>query len=181
MFENTDELRTSFYRFKFGGHYVAGGYYAKEMAALAERRYDIASLDLITAVPTHFLTVSERGYDHTAALAREMAKTLELPFMKTLWQPKRGVKQHDTKGVAARFDNVRHKYRPRHGIDLTGKTVLLVDDIQTTGATVSACARELKLMGAERVCAITALVTLPKPKHEKYDVGGFAHDEESRM
>lgn len=164
VFENTDTVRTAFYRFKFGGHYVAGRYYAKEMAALAQRRYNIAEFDLITAVPTHRSTIRERGYDHTAVLARELAKELSVPFEKTLWQPKRGPKQHLTKRLEQRFENVRDKYRPRRGVDLTGKTVLLVDDIETTGATMSACARELKLLGAERVLAITALMTFPKKK-----------------
>ncbi len=161
VFENDGDIKDSFYRFKFRGHYVLGGYYAKQLEKLVERHYDLAEFDFITAVPTHRSTILERGYDHTAVLAKALSKGLRIPFQKTLHQVRRGVKQHLTKGIEQRFDNVRDKYRPCRGLDISDKTVLLVDDIATTGATMSACARELRLAGAKRVSAVAVLLTIP--------------------
>ncbi len=163
-FENDGEARQAFYRFKFGGYRPAARYFTDAMAAQVERLYDGITFDFVSAVPTHRKTVRERGYDQTRLLAKQLARRLDLPFSEMLYQPKLTPKQHLAAGVQARFDNIRGKYRLRRGISAAGKTVLLVDDIKTTGATLSECARELKLAGAEEVYCVTALSTFPRPR-----------------
>lgn len=161
-FENADDAKTAFYRFKFGGHRAAAVYFTNAMTALVKERYRDISFDLVTAVPSHPKTVRERGYDQVLPLAKQLAANLKLPFKALLTQPEFTVKQHDSAGTAARFSNVRDKYRARSDGSVAGKTVLLIDDIKTTGATLSECARELKLAGAEEVYCVTALTTYPK-------------------
>ncbi len=158
-FENEGSVKQAFYRYKFGGLAVSANYFANEMAAVVNRFYDVAEIDYITAVPTHYSTRLERGYDHTARLARSLGKALSIPFRSTLCQPRKSAKQHEANGVEQRFDNVREKYRLCRRVQLKDKTVLLVDDIVTTGATLSACARLLKLAGAKEVYAVSALIT----------------------
>lgn len=70
-------------------------------------------------------------------------------------------------GVDKRFENVKSKYSLIKRADVKDKTILLVDDIKTTGATLSQCARELKLAGAHRVCVVSAVTIYPKPKEDK--------------
>lgn len=165
-FENADKTRDAFYDFKFKDQYLSGGYFAGEMARRVKSKYFDVDFDFACTVPSHRSTVNERGYDQTEVLAKKMAKLLKIPFKRALCQPKRTVKQHETEGIEGRYSNVRGKYRVRKGADIKNKKILLADDIKTTGATLSECARELMLAGADEVYAVTALITFPNKKDQ---------------
>jgi ComF family protein len=106
---------------------------------------------MVVAVPLHFLRRLTRGFNQAETLARYLAHELQLPhrsrilkrIRKTL--PQSELKRDD------RLTNVHGAFRARRVADLRGATVLLVDDILTTGATCSEAARALKSAGAARV------------------------------
>jgi ComF family protein len=109
--------------------------------------------DMIAAVPLHWARRLIRGYDQAHALAIQLARKLQLPFCRPLrraiWTPPlAGL------GRQARADTLQGVFRPRRGTDLHGRTVLLVDDILTTGTTCGVAARLLKQAGARRVIAV---------------------------
>jgi ComF family protein len=104
----------------------------------------------VVPIPLHWRRHWERGYNQAEALARDLARRLERPVRRPL---RRVV---DTKKLAVlsatdRAKALRRAFRARKGPDLKGRTILLVDDVLTTGATSSAAARALKKAGAERV------------------------------
>ena len=106
--------------------------------------------DYVVAVPLHWRRRWSRGFDQATELGKAVAQRLGLSFAKPLSRvedtaPLAGV------GREERFRRLRSAFRIRRGIELRGKTVLLVDDILTTGATCGAAARELKRAGARRV------------------------------
>lgn len=106
--------------------------------------------DYVVAVPLHWRRRWSRGFDQATELAKTVAKRLNLKFDRFL------ARVEDTAPLAGlgreeRFRRLRHAFRLRKGIELRGKTILLVDDILTTGATCGAAARELKRAGARRV------------------------------
>ena len=165
-FEADEATKRSFYSFKFGGDLSGGKFFSTEMSERLKLHPDYLDFSVITSVPSHKSTVSERGYDQVKALAKNIAKLNKLNYVQLLYQPKKTPKQHQSADIAERFINVSGKYSVYENADTKDKTVLLVDDIKTTGATLSQCARELKLAGAERVVAITALTVYPKDKEE---------------
>lgn len=95
-------------------------------------------------------------------LARRLSAVLGVPVVQALYT-RRGAAQKQL-GRAGRMQNARNAYACRPGTDLSGKRVLLVDDIITTGATASACALALLQAGASDVtaAAIAAVEELPK-------------------
>ena len=95
-------------------------------------------------------------------LARRLGAVLGVPVVQALYT-RRGAAQKQL-GRAGRMQNARNAYACRPGTDLSGKRVLLVDDIITTGATASACALALLQAGASDVtaAAIAAVEELPK-------------------
>jgi ComF family protein len=121
---------------------------------LFEARHEVFSSlppdTLVVPVPLHWWRQWQRGYNQADALAEGLAKRLKLPIRRLL---KRVV--HTRKltalGRTVRGDIVRGVFRVRSRSRLTGRTVLLVDDILTTGATCGAAARALKQAGAQRV------------------------------
>lgn len=159
VFENDGSVKSSFYNFKFNSQLLTGEYFAEKMAELIIKKYNDVAFDFVTFVPTHIATVRERGYDQTALIAKKIAKRLNIQYKKLLHQPKATVKQHESKSIRDRYDNVKNKYKISKSANLQGKTILLIDDIKTTGATLSECARQLKLAGAKKVFTATALIT----------------------
>ena len=100
-----------------------------------------------------------------ALLARRLELLFHIP-VETPLQTVRGSSPQKSMSRAERMQNAKNAYRCRSGADLSGKRVLLVDDIITTGATASACALELLKAGAVdvTVAAIAATEELPKEK-----------------
>lgn len=166
-FEADEATKRSFYSFKFGGNLSGGKFFSIEMAEKIKLHSDYLDFSIITSVPSHKSTISERGYDQVKVLAKNIAKINKLNYVPILYQPKKTSKQHQSVNIAERFSNVTGKYSAFENADIKNKTVLLVDDIKTTGATLSQCARELKLAGAEKVIAITALTVYPKDKNSE--------------
>lgn len=105
--------------------------------------------DLIVPVPLSATRLAQRGFNQALEIARPLARALGAPLEIC------GIhRQRDTAPQASlpwkeRVKNIRHAFDC--AIDLTGKTVLLVDDVMTTGATLDELARTLKEHGAARV------------------------------
>jgi ComF family protein len=121
---------------------------------LAEaRRTDLDQLPSdawVVPVPLHWWRRLKRGYNQAEALAHGLARRLDLSVHK----PLRRIKPTDRlaqMGVTERIEALRGAFRARSDPRLKGKTVLLVDDVLTTGATSGAAARALKQAGAKRV------------------------------
>lgn len=166
-FEADEATKRSFYSFKFGGNLSGGNFFSLEMAERLKNHPDYLDFEIITSVPSHRSTTANRGYDQVKVLANNIAKILKIKYTPILYQPKKSPKQHESSNIAERFLNVSGKYSVLKGADVKDKLILLVDDIKTTGATLSQCARELKLAGAKRVIAISALTVYPKSKADK--------------
>ncbi len=108
--------------------------------------------DLIVPVPMQFTKLRRRGYNQAAHLAHGLARELHLPYRGNLLRRvSTGVTSQARLHRAQRFKNALAAYRVRSSRHLLGKTVLLVDDVMTTGATVDACARLLRDAGAAKV------------------------------
>lgn len=126
-------------------------------AAMAQR-WRAAGIggDLLAAVPVHAQRRRERGFDQAELLAREVGRRLGLPFVPVLDRAARTSAQHQL-GRTARAGNVGGAFAvsDRMRAQVTGRWVILVDDVMTTGATLNACATVLVASGARAVSALT--------------------------
>ena len=122
--------------------------------------------DLLVWVPVSWQRKLMRGYDQVALLARELSKELGIPILPALKKIRHTPPQSGLKSAAERRANVLGAYRVVLPEAVAGKRVLLLDDIITTGATVSECARMLTLAGAAEItCAAIAVAPHDKKKH----------------
>ena len=141
-------------RYKFRGKSLYAGLFGTLMAQCVHDRLS-EPVDLVTWVPLSEKRLRERGYDQSRLLAERVAEELELPAARTL------EKWHDTPAQSliddpsARRANVRGVYRPAEDCSVEGKHILLVDDVTTSGATLSECAACLRAAGAAAVTALT--------------------------
>ena len=124
--------------------------------------------DVIVPVPLHRLRLWMRRYNQSALLAQRLAKTSGKPFDPFMLTRTRATpSQGNMPSANARQRNVRGAFRvpAKRTEAVSGRTVLLIDDVLTTGATIQACARALKRAGAEKVLVLTiARVARPLPR-----------------
>lgn len=115
------------------------------------------AVDCVVPVPIHWRRRLQRGYNQTELLCRELARRLEVPVVRGVLSRPAYTRPLASSGAGAlaRAENARRSFGPGKG-DLSGKNVLLVDDIVTTGATVRACVDILRAMGAQKVFVAAA-------------------------
>ena len=148
------EARESRLRYKFRGRYSYAEAYGPVIAAAVRDRLE-GSFDLVTWVPVSAKRKKERGYDQAQLLAAAVAEELELPLFATLEKTVHTPPQSGLTDPAQRRGNVLGVYRAVES--LAGCRVLLIDDVVTTGATLSECARVLREAGAAAVSCATLL------------------------
>ena len=148
-------VRESLLRYKFGGRESYARSYGRLLAmTLLEEDW---TYDRITWVPISRRRKLRRGYDQVELLARAAAKELGREAEPVLRKRRHNPPQSGIHGAAERRANVLGAYGLRKGVSVEGQRILLLDDIITTGATVSECARELLSAGAkEVVCGCVA-------------------------
>jgi ComF family protein len=111
---------------------------------------------LIVPVPLHPERQKERGFNQAAVLANELAKHAQLPVDHTSLVRTLHTGLHRVgMDAQARRESVEHAFEVRRGRKIARERILLVDDVFTTGATVSACASALLAAGAEEVLVLT--------------------------
>lgn len=108
---------------------------------------------LITNVPRRKGAIIKFGYDHTEALAKKIAAKLHIKYLKLL-KSKSKKAQKEVRGLD-RLLNANFDYLFKRDINLKGKTVLIIDDIITTGASMGSCALLIRGLGARECIALT--------------------------
>lgn len=151
-----DKVRDSIRRYKFHGR---RGYHKAYGLLVAQCIHDhlAGTYDLITWVPLSEKRKRKRGYDQAFLLASAAALELNDVAAETLRKGRDNAAQSGLGGEAERRANVLGAYQPVDPELVVGKRVLLIDDVVTTGSTLSECARMLRSMGAsDVVCATLA-------------------------
>ena len=140
--------------FKYEGVDYLAPLLAQRMAAFAAP----GSGAVVAAVPATRRERRGRGYFPAAELAREVARIAGWTFAPRLLEKTRDTERQAGLALSRRAENVRGAFRAR----ASAPAVLLVDDVATSGATLSACARALKQGGAARVDAVAFARALPE-------------------
>ncbi len=153
-FYHAGVIRESLHAIKFGAeiHLIRP---VAQLLAKTIVEWEHGGFDLVIPVPLHPLRLRERGFNQSALLARFLSKSISAPLdlnilKRTLWTvPQTGLSREE------RLSNVKNAFRVEHPQLSKGKRVLLVDDVFTTGTTLSECAGILKKSGAREVLAVT--------------------------
>ena len=125
------------------------------MAHTARASLPCEQIDLIVPVPQHVVRRWLRGFDPVAQLANDVSRSLGRPCRAGALRRIRWTATQTRLHGHARRRNVRGAFMARARA-VRGRTVLLVDDVLTTGATAQACAQALRQAGASRVFVLTA-------------------------
>jgi ComF family protein len=106
---------------------------------------------ILVPVPLHRSRLWNRGFNQSVLVARELSKRTGFPLAVDALKRVRSTPPLKGLNMRQRRRTVAGAFRPGGTVDLRGRTVILIDDVMTTGSTANACARILKRAGAERV------------------------------
>lgn len=152
-----DIVRDSILRYKFIGCSSYCVRYGDILSDCIENNLDCGGIDVITYVPISRRRMRKRGYNQSELIAAEAAIRLELPCNALLKKIKDNPAQSSVNDRKRRTENVAGVYKVINEELVKGKYILLVDDVVTTGSTLSECARMLCKAGAKEVyCATIA-------------------------
>lgn len=142
-----DDVRKSIHRFKFGNARSYADIYARHLAMQLQDM----DIDILTWVPVSFLRRLKRGYDQAELFARALSKELNIPVRALLKKVRHTPPQSGLHNASQRRANVLGAYKVLHPNEVSGKRILLIDDVITTGATASECAKTLLSAHADKV------------------------------
>lgn len=143
-------IRNSLLRFKFHRARRYAPAYGR-LLAMRIREAHPEGFDVLTWVPVSWQRKLSRGYDQSELLARAVARELGVMPVSTLQKVRHNRRQSGISEAAQRRANVLGAYRVRDPALILDRRILLVDDILTTGSTLSECARILLTEGAREV------------------------------
>lgn len=158
VFEKDKELQEILHQFKYNQKFRIGITLGRK---IAKEKISIISdwnIDLIIPVPLHHLKKAERGYNQSFYLAKGLSKELNINYKDNVLKRRRYTESQTLKNISDREMNVRNAFVVRNKKSIKGKNILLVDDVITTGATISECARQLLNNGAVKVYAVSAAI-----------------------
>jgi len=125
------------------------------MAEGLNRYWQRDSFDLLIPVPLHRQRLRERGFNQVLLLVKEISSRTGIPYRKTILQKKKPTLPQVILSGMEREKGLRGAFHVIGREGLAGKSVLLVDDVYTTGATVNECSKVLRRGGAKRVDVLT--------------------------
>lgn len=147
-------LRDLLHRFKYQGGIWLRDDLADLLEGCARAHFDVEVVDVVVPVPLFAARLRERTYNQAGELAAALAARLERRFDGTSLRRLRPTATQTRLSAEARRQNVRGAFAVRDNRLIVGRTVMLVDDVMTTGATLDECAATLKKAGARAVLAI---------------------------
>lgn len=151
-------IKSGIQKLKFNGKEHLAYAFAEDMAKSVKADFGEIKFDFICFVPFTTAQKMRRNYNQSELLAEHLAKMLDIPLKRVLIKLFETNTQH-SQNIRNRRGNVFGVYDVKEGADVKDKTILLVDDIRTTGATLDECAWILKIRGAKEVYCVTAALT----------------------
>lgn len=154
IFKYTGKVKDAILKFKFYGYkefskVFTYGISAKDIQSLIKLR-----IDLITSVPLSRKRKCLREYNQAECFARNLSEKLNIPYKELLSKNVDNVPQHELSSCD-RAQNVEGVYSVLNFSEVSGKNILLCDDIVTTGNTLGECVKILKNSGANKIVCFT--------------------------
>lgn len=157
VYSYTDAFKDALISYKFKHSF----YKARAFSNLICTAYKKLGIDadIIVAVPTSFGNLIKKGYNPALEIAYCVSRRLKVPIFDSAIIKIKETKQQSTVKLSERYENVKNAFaiNKRYINKIKGKSILLIDDVLTTGATASECSKVLKKSGANNVYLVTLL------------------------
>ena len=165
--KGTDKTKKAVYKIKYSSRLDKILPFSKLILLALQERNMLESVDIITFIPMSKKSKRKRGFNQSEELAHALSKLTGIICNELLYKYFDTGSQHLVRGAIARSGNLLGAYEPyKDKTDIIkGKTILIVDDIMTTGNTFNEAAKTLLIFGADKVYCASAIIS------EKYKKG----------
>ncbi len=157
LFLYNDAMRKSIYRFKYAGRKEYAAFYGKALADAFDEWIASVSPDAIVPIPLHKKRLAQRGFNQAELIARALSKHTGIPVRNDVLSRRTDTRKQKELNVSERENNLKKAFKSG-GNDVKLDTVLLIDDIYTTGSTMDAAASCLKRSGVRRVHTLSLCI-----------------------
>lgn len=158
IFEKDGELQNIIHKLKYSGSFRLGFFLGKITAEQHKEEILGWNADLILPIPLHNLKKAERGYNQSFFIAKGIKSVCGIPVSSRVIKRKRYTETQTQMDLAERKDNIQDAFVLSKTKHIKSKRFILVDDVVTTGATVSECAKKLIEAGADKVFVVSVAI-----------------------
>jgi ComF family protein len=151
-----DAIRPLIHKFKYGRQPHLSRILSKFLQIALQSNECFSNCDLIIPVPCHWTRRFSRGYDHVQILAREFSHVSGIAMDARILVKTKKTPPQAKLSRERRLSNLNDAFAVRNAASVKGKSIILVDDVCTTGATLFACAKTLLDCGADSVVGLAA-------------------------
>ncbi|MDR3306700.1 MAG: ComF family protein [Endomicrobium sp.] len=155
VYEYKDCVRKLILKFKYSDRTFLAKDFAVDMHEIVKNNDFYQESDFIISVPLNVIRKIKRGYNQSELLAKELSIKTNIPMLKNVLFRNKITKPQFKLSRTERFKNIKNSFFVKNKEVITGKNILLIDDIVTTSSTVSACSSVLKLCGAIKIFILT--------------------------
>lgn len=155
FYRKGSDYRQILHRLKYGGEKEIGAVIGRYMAAEIQPSGFFEGIDVIIPVPLHKKKLRSRGYNQSEWIAKGVSVVTGIPIDATSVKREKNTETQTRKTVLERWENVEGTFRLQHPEKFSGKHILLIDDVLTTGATIVACAASFEKAEDVRISILT--------------------------
>ncbi|MBV8782463.1 MAG: ComF family protein [Phycisphaerae bacterium] len=157
-----DPIRAMVHRMKYGGAWPLAEFLADRSVDHEPIKGLLTETEILVPVPLHPLRQFHRGYNQADVIAQRIGSRCGIPVVDALCRTRATETQVDLHSHQKRIENVRHAFDLFDGSLLRGHHVTIVDDVMTSGATISHAARALNAAKPASICGLVIAVADPK-------------------
>jgi len=158
VFEKDKELQHAIHALKYDKKFPVGIFLGKVLASEIKKHSSNWQFDLIIPIPLHQLKKAERGYNQSYYIAKGVSKELRVKISDRVVKRVKYTESQTSMNLNEREENISGAFKLNKSNDVQGKNILLIDDVITTGATISECGRILLEASANKIYAASIAI-----------------------
>ena len=158
VFEKDKELQHAIHALKYDKKFPVGIFLGKLLASEIKSSKTNWNFDLIIPIPLHQLKKAERGYNQAYYIAKGVGKIFKVKVSDRSVKRIKYTESQTTMNLNEREENISGAFKVKWNTQVRGKNILLLDDVITTGATISECGKILLEAGASKVYAASIAI-----------------------
>ena len=158
VFEKDKELQHAIHALKYDKKFPVGIFLGKVLASEIKKHSSNWQFDLVIPIPLHQLKKAERGYNQSYYIAKGVGNILKVRVSDRVVKRIKYTESQTTMNLNEREENISGAFKLKKSNDVRGKNILLIDDVITTGATISECGKILLEAGANKIYAASIAI-----------------------
>lgn len=158
VFEKDKELQHAIHALKYNSKFKVGIFLGKLLGTELEKSHPDWHIDFIIPIPLHQLKKAERGFNQSFYIAKGINEILQKKVNDKIVRRIKYTQSQTTMNIGERKENISGAFKIKKQTAVKGKNILLVDDVITTGATISECGMILIEAGANKIYAASIAI-----------------------